>query len=78
MGKYTKEDIKRLVEEEDIEFIRLQFTDVEGIFKNLAITTRQLDKALDGRCVFDGNCIEGFRASGEAEMYLVGDHRAER
>jgi len=74
MGKYTKEDIKRLVEEEDIEFIRLQFTDVEGIFKNLAITTRQLDKALDGRCVFDGNCIEGFRAAGEAEMYLVPDY----
>ena len=47
MGKYTKQDIFRIVEEEDVEFIRLQFTDMFGVLKNVAITSSQLGKALD-------------------------------
>ena len=46
MGKYTKQDIFRMVEEEDVEFIRLQFTDMFGVLKNVAITSSQLGKAL--------------------------------
>ena len=42
MGKYTKQDIFRMVEEEDVEFIRLQFTDMFGVLKNVAITSSQL------------------------------------
>ena len=38
MSKYTKEDIFKIVEEEDVEFIRLQFTDIFGTLKNVAIT----------------------------------------
>ena len=38
MNNYTKEDIIRLVEEEDVEFIRLQFTDLFGNLKNIAVT----------------------------------------
>ena len=37
--KYTKQDIFRMVEEEDVEFIRLQFTDMFGVLKNVAITS---------------------------------------
>lgn len=44
MSKYTKKDIIRLVEEEDVEFIRLQFTDMFGTMKNVAITSNQLEK----------------------------------
>ena len=44
---YTKEDIMNLVEEEDVEFIRLQFTDMFGCLKNMAITSSQLLKELD-------------------------------
>ncbi len=51
MRNYTKRDIYRLVEEEDVGFIRLQFTDIYGMMKNIAITTNQLEKALDNRCV---------------------------
>ena len=47
MSKYTKKDIIRLVEEEDVEFIRLQFTDMFGTMKNVAITSNQLEKALE-------------------------------
>ena len=47
MNNYTREDILRMVEEEDVGFIRLQFTDIFGTMKNIAITTSQLEKALD-------------------------------
>ena len=43
-----------LVEEEDVEFIRLQFVDVFGTLKNLAVTTSQLDKVLNNECMLDG------------------------
>lgn len=59
MAKYSKNDIIRIVDEEDIEFIRLQFTDIFGTLKNVAITASQLEKALDNKCMFDGSSIEG-------------------
>ena len=57
MSKYTKQDIIRIVEEEDVEFIRLQFTDMFGTLKNVAITSSQLEKALNNECMFDGSSI---------------------
>ena len=60
MGRYSKEDIFRMVEEDDVEFIRLQFTDIFGVLKNVAITSSQLAKALDNKCMFDGSSVEGF------------------
>lgn len=73
MSKYRKEDIFRIAEEEDVEFIRLQFADMFGMIKNVAITSGQLSKALDNRCMFDGSAIEGFVRSGESDMYLYPD-----
>ncbi|MCC8168753.1 MAG: type I glutamate--ammonia ligase [Clostridiales bacterium] len=73
MGRYTRQDIMRIVEEEDIGFIRLQFTDIFGAMRNVAITTRQLEKALDNQIVFDGSSIAGFAREGEADMYLHPD-----
>ncbi|MDO4329397.1 MAG: type I glutamate--ammonia ligase [Lachnospiraceae bacterium] len=73
MSKYSKEDILRLAEEEDVEFIRLQFTDIFGMLKNVAITSSQLEKALDNRCMFDGSSIEGFVRDDESDMYLYPD-----
>lgn len=73
MGKYEKEDIFRIVEEEDVEFIRLQFTDIFGMLKNVAITSSQLKKALENRCMFDGSAIEGFVRIEESDMYLHPD-----
>ena len=60
MNNYTKEDIIRLVEEEDVEFIRLQFTDLFGNLKNIAVTASQLDRVLSNKCMFDGSAIDGF------------------
>ncbi|MCD8082628.1 MAG: type I glutamate--ammonia ligase [Clostridiales bacterium] len=73
MSKYSKEDIIRLVEDEDVEFIRLQFTDIFGMLKNVAITASQLPRALDNRCMFDGSAIEGFVRIEESDMYLYPD-----
>lgn len=73
MSKYTREDIIRIVGEEDIEFIRLQFTDIFGTLKNVAITASQLEKALDNRIMFDGSSIEGFVRIEESDMYLHPD-----
>ena len=73
MSKYNKEDIVRQVEEEDMEFIRLQFTDIFGMLKNVAITASQLERALENCCMFDGSAIEGFVRIEESDMYLHPD-----
>ena len=73
MSRYTKKDIIRMTEEEDVEFIRLQFTDIFGMLKNVAITAGQLEKALNNRCMFDGSAIEGFVRIEESDMYLYPD-----
>ncbi|NLL76886.1 MAG: type I glutamate--ammonia ligase [Clostridiales bacterium] len=73
---YTKKDIIKLVEEEDVEFIRLQFTDMFGNLKNIAITSSQLEKALDNECMFDGSSIEGFVRIEESDMYLYPDYNS--
>lgn len=73
MGKYTKEDIKRLIEEKHVNFIRLQFTDILGTIKNVEIPVSQLDKALDNKMMFDGSSIEGFVRIEESDMYLYPD-----
>ena len=73
MGHYTKEDIEKLVEEEDVEFIRLQFVDVFGSLKNMAVTATQLEMVLNNQCVFDGAAIEGFNTKDVDELVLVPD-----
>jgi len=73
MARYSREDILKLVKELDVKFIRLQFTDILGTLKNVAITTEQLEKALDNKCMFDGSSIEGFVRIEESDMYLAPD-----
>ncbi len=74
MNNYTKEDVIRIVREEDVEFIRLQFTDMFGSLKNIAITASQLETALDNKCMFDGSAIVGFVKIEESDMYLYPDY----
>ncbi|NMA02544.1 MAG: type I glutamate--ammonia ligase [Clostridia bacterium] len=73
MPNFTNEDVLRLVKEYDVRFIRLQFTDMFGVLKNVAITSRQLEKALAGELMFDGSSIEGFVRIEESDMYLIPD-----
>ncbi|WP_173916427.1 type I glutamate--ammonia ligase [Halobacillus sp. Marseille-Q1614] len=69
----TREEIFKKIDEENVKFIRLQFTDMLGTIKNVEIPVSQLDKALDGMMMFDGSSIEGFVRIEESDMYLVPD-----
>ena len=73
MRHYTKEDIIRLVREEDVQFIRMQFTDIFGQLKNVAITASQIERALDNQIMFDGSSIAGFVRIDESDQYLWPD-----
>ena len=73
MSKYTKEDICRMIEEEDVEFIRLQFTDMFGTLKNVAVTTSQLDRVLNNEIMFDGASIAGFAKVEQSDLFLYPD-----
>ncbi|HIZ75169.1 MAG TPA: type I glutamate--ammonia ligase [Candidatus Mediterraneibacter stercoravium] len=73
MQEYTRGDILRIVEEEDVEFIRLQFTDIFGTMKNMAVTVSQLEKAMDNRCMFDVSSLDGFSGEKDSDMYLYPD-----
>jgi glutamine synthetase len=69
----TKEEIIRSADEAGVEFIRLQFTDIFGQLKNVAITRSQLEKALDNQLMMDGSSIEGFARINESDQYLWPD-----
>lgn len=73
MAKFTAQDIIKKANEQGIRFIRLQFTDILGSLKNVAITVSQLEKALNNQCMFDGSSIEGFVRIEESDMYLYPD-----
>ena len=47
MSRYTKQDIIDMIQDNDVEFIRLQFTDIFGTLKNVAITASQIERALN-------------------------------
>ncbi|MEA4853716.1 MAG: type I glutamate--ammonia ligase [Christensenella sp.] len=73
MPKYTKNDLHKIIDENGIRFLRLQFTDVFGILKNITVTTSKLDKIIEEGCMFDGSSIDGFARIEESDMMLVPD-----
>ncbi|RJX20659.1 MAG: type I glutamate--ammonia ligase [Desulforudis sp.] len=73
MNRYTNDDVRSLAKEHGVKFVRLQFTDIFGVMKNVAITVEQLDKALNNELMFDGSSIEGFVRIEESDMYLRPD-----
>jgi len=68
-----KRRIIKTVDEEDIRFIKLNFTDIFGFGKNVEITPDELEKALDGEMMFDGSSVDGFGRVEESDMYLIPD-----
>ena len=69
----TRDEILRILEKERIYFFRLQFCDINGFMKNVAIPKSQIEKALDGKMMFDGSSIDGFARIQESDMYLKPD-----
>lgn len=70
----TRDEIMRIIEEENIHYFRLQFVDIFGFMKNVAIPRSQVEKALDGMMMFDGSSIDGFVRINESDMYLKPDY----
>lgn len=71
---YSKDDIMRMAREQGVRFIRLQFTDIFGMMKNVSIPVSQLEKALAGEMMFDGSSIDGFVRIEESDMLLKPDY----
>ena len=70
----TREEIMQIIEDENIQFFRLQFVDIFGFMKNVALPKSQIEKALDGNMMFDGSSIDGFVRINESDMYLKPDY----
>src|SRR5260370_31331120 len=68
-----REEILKAADGEGVRFMRLQFTDILGVIKNVEIPRSQFEKALDGQILFDGSSIEGFTRIEESDMLLVPD-----
>ncbi len=73
MSRFTKEDIRRICKEENIRYIRMMFTDMLGMLKNVEIPVTRLEDALENQVMFDGSSIEGFVRIFEADMFLHPD-----
>lgn len=73
MSYMTADDVLRLALDHDVKFIRLQFTDLFGTLKNIAITVDHLARALDNQYMFDGSSIDGFVRIEESDMVLKPD-----
>lgn len=69
----TAEDIKKSVKDNDVRFLRLAFTDINGTSKAVEVPTSQLDKVLTNDIRFDGSSIDGFVRLEESDMVLYPD-----
>jgi len=70
----TRDEIMKIIQEKNVNFFRLQFVDIFGFMKNVAIPRSQIEKALDGQMMFDGSSIDGFVRINESDMYLKPDY----
>ncbi|MDH7509611.1 MAG: type I glutamate--ammonia ligase [Methanolinea sp.] len=73
MRKNTVSEMLEKIENDDVKFLRLQFTDIQGMPKNVAIPVQQAEKALTEGIWFDGSSIEGFARIEESDMLLKPD-----
>ncbi|BCR36076.1 type I glutamate--ammonia ligase [Mariniplasma anaerobium] len=73
MKNYTRVDILNSAKENNVKYVRLQFTDMLGVVKNVEIPVTNLERALSNEIMFDGSSIQGFVRIDEADMYLYPD-----
>src|SRR5690242_21273968 len=66
-------DVLELAVKHNVRFLRLQFTDILGVNKNVEVPASQFEKALAGDIMFDGSSIEGFVRIEESDMLLAPD-----
>ena len=67
---YTKDEIKKIIKEKNVEFVKLQFCDIHGTVKNMSVPVGQIDKILNNEMMLDGSSIKGFRNIETSDMYF--------
>ena len=72
---FTKEDVKGLIGEYNIKFIKLQFVDINGQVKNMTVPSEQIDKILNNEIMLDGSSIKGFRSIETSDMFFHPDFK---
>ena len=74
MGKhvFTKDEVRQMVKDEDIHFLRVMFTDLLGTIKSVDLPVSQLDKLMDNKIMFDGSSIDGFVRIEESDLHSLG------
>ncbi len=70
---YKKEDIIKIIKKENVSYIKLQFTDINGFLKTVEVPISQIDTVLEGEVMFDGSSVEGFSRINESDMFLEPD-----
>lgn len=71
--EFSNDEVRQLIKDENVRFLRLMFTDLFGTIKNVELPTSQLDKLLENKVMFDGSSIDGFVRIEESDMYLYPD-----
>ncbi len=69
----SNDEIKQVMKKNNVKFIRLQFVDINGHVKNMALPAEQIDKALNNEIMLDGSSIKGFRSIETSDMYFYPD-----
>ena len=70
---YTEEEIKKQIKEHNVKFIQLQFVDINGHVKNMAVPSAHIDKVLQNEIMLDGSSIKGFRSIETSDMFFYPD-----
>lgn len=70
---YSVEDIKKIIKDNDVKLIELQFVDINGQVKNMGVPVEQIDKVLNNEIMLDGSSIKGFRSIETSDMYFYPD-----
>ncbi len=70
---FKKEDIIEVIKKENVSYIKLQFTDINGFLKTVEVPVSQIDTVLDGEVMFDGSSVQGFARINESDMFLKPD-----
>ena len=71
--EFTDDEIKSLIKEYNIKFIKLQFVDINGQVKNMTIPSQHIGKALNNEIMLDGSSIKGFRSIETSDMFFHPD-----
>ena len=70
---YDKAEIKKIIKEQNVKFIKLQFVDINGQVKNMSVPSEQIDKVLNNEIMLDGSSIKGFRSIETSDMFFYPD-----